>query len=925
MRPYVLLFFIGFLSTHSSYSQQSKTGSAYPIFYQRAEILFNAKQATTATDSLAMIYYLRTADILETKNFFNDTLADSWLKCGILLMSGNDLLRAIQYFQKVIYLVHQHGDLSDSLLFKPYLYAGSVQYALNNLDSAVYYYKKAEVIYTAHPGLGESERLFNKFGALYFETGDYSKSISYFEKALALVREQSPANTFFIINYKNNIATALMKLGMYDQALKIFSDLLTYGNPPDELLYNTGNTYFEMGDYVQARKWLGLIRNMNFEKFTSLTKICIYLREYDSAQIYLWKAKGLYNAGNGGVSGVSYGIIQKYSGDLNRVKGNPIEGLFDYQKAILSLDQSFKDESLSANPTSFEGFQNFSFLFDALVAKAATLRSLGQQDIHFLEQSINAYESALTLAKHIEKTYFSDDARLFLRNKVNPATRDAVDVAIQLYYKTKNATYIHSAFSLVENNKATVLQAGIRNLELSSIPGLPTFLVAEEKKLRTLLAKLKIQAEQQDKLHYPDDLSKKIHDMEIALSSVQDKLDEDPVYHNLKFSGSLPDMDSLQQNINKADEAILSYYYTDSSLICFYITKDGSGFTSIPLQKYLFSSIISLRKELQQPEGSGRKYLKNAGTTLFENLISPVYEIIKDKKHLVIIPYNEISYVPFEMMVNPADGSLLLHDFSISYNYSANFLSVNKNEQHFQYQVLAMAPFSEKKNDLVLPALPASLEEIDQLPGKKISGAQATKMQFESMAGQFPIIHLATHAVTNDSNLLGTYIAFYGLNNQNDTLYRLYEQEIYTLDLKSARLVILSACETGNGMLVNGEGIMSLSRAFSYAGCKTVITSLWKADELSTTFIVKHLHNYLQKGLTVDDALRKAKIDYLESNYIEDRYKTPAYWAHLVLIGNVEPVINRKLSWPVEMALIILFILLTWLVIKKTRHKNMSG
>jgi CHAT domain-containing protein len=112
---------------------------------------------------------------------------------------------------------------------------------------------------------------------------------------------------------------------------------------------------------------------------------------------------------------------------------------------------------------------------------------------------------------------------------------------------------------------------------------------------------------------------------------------------------------------------------------------------------------------------------------------------------------------------------------------------------------------------------------------------------------------------------------------------------------------------------VNGEGIISLSRAFSYAGCKSVITSLWKADEISTSFISKRLHHYLQKGFAIDRALQQSKIDYLETNEIEDRYKNPAYWAHLVLIGDYRPVVkpgfNREIFWIgiAAIALIIFF------------------
>ncbi len=138
--------------------------------------------------------------------------------------------------------------------------------------------KRRKSIYAAYPGLTESERLFNKFGALYFETGDYNKSISYFEKALAQVQEKLPVNLFFVINYKNNIATALMKLGRYKQAMEIFKDLLAYGNPADELLYNTGTPILKWAIIHRPGNILGRIRNMDFEKYSSLTKLFIRLQ-----------------------------------------------------------------------------------------------------------------------------------------------------------------------------------------------------------------------------------------------------------------------------------------------------------------------------------------------------------------------------------------------------------------------------------------------------------------------------------------------------------------------------------------------------------------------------------------------------------------------------------------------------------------------
>ena len=320
---------------------------------------------------------------------------------------------------------------------------------------------------------------------------------------------------------------------------------------------------------------------------------------------------------------------------------------------------------------------------------------------------------------------------------------------------------------------------------------------------------------------------------------------------------------------------------------------------------------------MENPNAANRQLLEES-TELFSDLIAPVYRKIENKKHLIIVPYNEISYIPFEMLPVKTDGSLLLNKFAISYNYSVNFITDKKMADKAAYNVLAMAPFAEKDNNaMAMPSLSASGDEINNLPGKKIIGVEATRTAFTSLSGQFPIIHLATHAVVNDANPLTSYIEFYGLKSDADSIHRLYEAEIYNLDMKAAKLVILSACETGSGLLVNGEGVISFSRAFSYAGCKSIITSLWKADDIATAFIIKRVHYYLQKGLAKDEALQKAKIDYLKTDDIEARFKTPAYWAHLVLIGDHTSLVNSGFRWETLATIILIFFLIIVVIFKK--------
>jgi CHAT domain-containing protein len=184
--------------------------------------------------------------------------------------------------------------------------------------------------------------------------------------------------------------------------------------------------------------------------------------------------------------------------------------------------------------------------------------------------------------------------------------------------------------------------------------------------------------------------------------------------------------------------------------------------------------------------------------------------------------------------------------------------------------------------------LPASAQEIANLPGLSFTNQQATKEQFLQHLQQYRVVHLATHAIADTGNSAASFIAFYP-QTQQPTQDALYLEELYGLNMEGTQLIIISACETGHGQLVNSEGVLSLTRGFAYAGCASMVNSLWKADDAATAAILHQFHLYLQKGYTKSKALRQAKLDYLHSNAL---YKTPNYWAHLILTGDNQPLVQ---------------------------------
>ena len=187
--------------------------------------------------------------------------------------------------------------------------------------------------------------------------------------------------------------------------------------------------------------------------------------------------------------------------------------------------------------------------------------------------------------------------------------------------------------------------------------------------------------------------------------------------------------------------------------------------------------------------------------------------------------------------------------------------------------------------------LPWSLTEIEEISdiveGDIFVKEDATEGNFKETAEKFGIIHLATHAVIDDKQPMYSKLVF--AKDESDTTEDGYlnTYELYNMKL-NAKLAVLSACNTGAGKVVRGEGIMSLARGFTYAGCPSVVMSLWPADDRSTSTIMKSFYEGLARGLPKDEALRSAKLEYINS--ADPAKASPFYWAGFVPIGDMNPI-----------------------------------
>jgi len=177
--------------------------------------------------------------------------------------------------------------------------------------------------------------------------------------------------------------------------------------------------------------------------------------------------------------------------------------------------------------------------------------------------------------------------------------------------------------------------------------------------------------------------------------------------------------------------------------------------------------------------------------------------------------------------------------------------------------------------------------------GDIFMGQEATEDKFKALGEDYKIIHFATHGMANDQDPDFSLLAFTEIADSIENEF-LYVSDIYNMQLK-ADLVVLSACETALGELNEGEGSISLARSFSYAGAKSIFTTLWSVNDQATSALVENFYYNLKQGMPKDQALQKAKTMFLAAGNHETSH--PFLWSPYILIGDSQPMNSPSSLW----------------------------
>ncbi|HXB90738.1 MAG TPA: CHAT domain-containing tetratricopeptide repeat protein, partial [Puia sp.] len=723
------------------------------------------------------------------------------------------------------------------------------------------------------------------------------------------------------VSIQTNIATSYYHLGLFARSLSIYNKILHYGLFTDPIYLNMGMAYTSLDKYEDA---LACFRKVNAKKMPGVLNEMAYaqmqLHRPDSSARLLdqwWKQYTL-----DGANDLDKGTNDLYRAGLLATQQQYLPALNSLQKAIILFSRNFNTEDIFSNPSNFTGTFASYRLYDALYQKAVLFSNLyrSQPREEYITASYAAYQAAISILRYIEKNYETDDAKIFLKKKNAEVYQGALSVCMELYRLHPGDHYLEQAFIISEKNKASVIMA---NLQQSQFQRAAEGLLQKERNIKYNIARLNVKIEAAAGSQQEAAMAKEKSAYEIQLSQLQKEWEKNDRYYQAKYADTMPSVKELQQHLDDHQQ-LISFYVTPAAVHIFLLTRSSFAYTRVDSVSALQEEVGGWLEALKTTE-SGRKFKGyDIGDRLYDRLIKPIQAAMPAREEWILVPDGFLWFLPFESLPagekdgNQAggsngegvrgDGKTLLETTIISYRFSSRMLVVPASpvDDVPATGILSFAPFAsgggrfDGPDSVRFGSLPASGEEIAGLTGPQYMDSAATRDRFLKEIGQYPIIHLATHAVSSPTTASASFVAFFPRRRSliDDCLFL---EELYGLDMHTARLVVISACETGQGQLVNSEGVISLARAFAYAGCESTISSLWKADDRSTSLILQKFYRYLQMGYTRSKALQQAKLDYLAGDAVN---KNPAYWSHLILIGNTEQLYKKK--YPLKWSIVII-------------------
>jgi CHAT domain-containing protein len=346
----------------------------------------------------------------------------------------------------------------------------------------------------------------------------------------------------------------------------------------------------------------------------------------------------------------------------------------------------------------------------------------------------------------------------------------------------------------------------------------------------------------------------------------------------------------------------LEYVATKENVYLFALTGGGSD-GSAKLQAYrIAAKPDELVRKVNQFHDILAEHQPGYGTSaseLYALLIAPAEQQLRNVETLCIVPDSFLWNVPFQALMTPSER-FLIEDHAVYYAPSLSVLrEMNRKNAASKKTDSSLIAFGnpvigkdEQGNPDVCP-LPEAEQEVISIAksfgpknSKVLIGREAMEKTFKALAPTYSIIHLATHGVIDNRQPLYSHLLLTKTEGDPENDGRLEARQIMDMDLH-ADLAVLSACETANGKIAPGEGVIGMSWAFFVANTRSMLVSQWKINSASTSELMMSFYRNVGSIGSGTNGKKARALRYSSVLMVKDpRYRHPFYWAGYVLIGS---------------------------------------
>ncbi len=847
---------------------------------------------------------------------------------SLLYFYQNLYQRSIDYSDKIL----QNRVASVNLKMDVYKINAIAYSKLNNYDKSFYYAEK--YLEQTKKALGENHvqvaPVYSLLASIYREQGNLQQSVEYAKRSIEIYEQQKEESfSTSVARSHQVIATAYLKLEENEKALfhsleakKILEELflkdrfyvlaITYTN--------LGMVYRNLDMYDSAYRYYhrslaaeNALPEKNRNKasigrvYNNLGYAFEMQQNYDSAIFYYNKAvvekedsKQSWNSAN----------------VLNNL-GNCFAAISDFEKAGENYEKSLEINVLGKEYADVEvALESYKGL--------ASLKSFSFAD------KLGYYRKTDEIIDKMRSQLHTDNDQLLVSKLTTEIYGKALSTCFEAT-KTKNVEeqIYEDAFYFAEKSRAALLRKQTQEtLVLSQVPEELRKLDANYSAIIDYYKReiLEIKELKEDKtesqltqLAY---FNQQILDTRKKHQELKNKLStEFRSYKNLQEPNQLVTTKEIKKNL-KEGEQMLIYQWFEPYLFIQVISKEKQLFYRI--QPIDFEKNLKEYRNCLAKDCNAEKFVMQSDA-LYKILIQPIELHIKTNKKLIIIPDAILQQIPFSTLVNKnsikstsLQNSILsystitypLLNYQISFHYSSSLWNLERQKTmedsdiDYEYEFVGFAPvFEDSKenenytNQLLannrnnfnpLPYSKQEIEEVANLFANKnkkslaFTDFQANQENLKVYATKTRRLHLATHSQTFTKTPFNSYLWLFGKDStqNNVILQKLYASDLYGSFFPS-ELVVLSSCRSGVGQVVEGEGVITLTRSFLNAGTKNIIFSLWQIDDLATKELMTTFYGFVAEGKSYSESLQLAKQKLSSS----EKFNSPFYWSGILLIG----------------------------------------